>query len=475
MKLRIALIAVALLVIAAAGMFWKRAAHDAAIVGPAVPEVPDLSGVSAQLRDRVADADARAHSFWRAGSGLKELSRLYNANGQLAEALRCYETLRNLEPDEARWPHLEASILAGYGQADEATALWKRAVELAPDYLPARIRLGDIQLKSNRPAEAAASYKEVDRRSPGEPHAQLGLARLDLEAGRWEEARKRLEDLVAKTDYTLGYDLIVSLYERLGLQDRAAAIRGSAKASGAYRDPADPWLDDLMVDCYDSYRLALTAGTIARDGRAAEATALLRRAIAIAPDDVSAHFQLGMLAFDQRDFATASEELRLCTAMAPEFADGWAHLSDLQSKQGDVAGADRTLAEGLRECPQSPSLHLMRARRMRDTGRTGEAIVEFETSIRYRPNEADAYIELGTYLLDLGREAEAIRRFRRALEVEPGNPMALGILAFQAITVGDEPEARKLMELVRDQPRVGSSRTESLRDAYRQKFGRPAP
>jgi tetratricopeptide (TPR) repeat protein len=229
----------------------------------------------------------------------------------------------------------------------------------------------------------------------------------------------------------------------------------------------------LSLVFYDSYRLALTAGTIAREGQVAEATELLRRAVAIAPDDVSAHFQLGMLALSQNDIATAREELQRCTVMAPEFADAWLHLSDLQAKQGDAAASERTLAEGLRRCPQSPSLNLMRARRLREAGRTGEAIVEFGYAIRYRPNEPEAYIDLGSFYLDLGRDAEAIKQFQLALDAEPGNPAALGILAFYTITTGDESEARRRMSQVFAQPRVPRQQVEALVAAFQKQFGRP--
>jgi tetratricopeptide (TPR) repeat protein len=475
MKLRIALIVVAIVAGTVAAFFWNRASGVAAVVAEAIPEVPELSGAPSAFREHVLAADNRARSLWSARRGFIELSRLYHANGQFAEALQCYDGLLALEPDEPRWPHLKATIIAGYGRADEAEELWKRTVALAPDYLPARIRLGDIQLKANRIAEASANYNEILRRTPDQPYALLGLARIDLEADRLDDARRRLETVVSKTNYTLGYDLIVSLYERIGLGDRALAIRGMAKASGAYRDPSDPWHDELLAECYDPYRLALAAGTIARDGRVDEAVKLLRRALELAPDDVSTHFQLGTLSVERRDIATARYHLQRCTELAPHFADGWAHLSDLQLRQGERTASERTLAEGLRNCPQSPGLHLTRARRMKDAGRTGEAIVAFETSIRYRPNEADAYLELGSYLVTLGREAEAMRQFRRAIEAEPGNPMALGVLAFNAITTGDEAEARKWLELVHLQPRIDFARAEQLRTAYRQQFGRPPP
>ena len=119
--------------------------------------------------------------------------------------------------------------------------------------------------------------------------------------------------------------------------------------------------------------------------------------------------------------------------------------------------------------------NLMRARRLRDAGRTGEAIVEFETSIRYRPNEADAYVELGGYLISLGRQAEAIRLFQTALEVEPGNTMAMGLLTLNAIATGNEAEANEWMTKVRNQPRMPRNQLSQLQAAYSQQFGKSPP
>lgn len=475
MSKKTVLIALGCVAVATAGgaaWWWAGAGEGAAVVAQARPAQPDLGAVVAPLREKIATADAHARSRWSAPQGLIELSRLYHANGFLDEALRCYEGLARLEPKEARWPHLHATILAGYGDTEPALALWRRAVELAPDYLPARLRLGDGALKANRLDEAAAVYGEVLKRKPDEPYAMLGLARLDLEAERWEQARQRLEAVVSATNYTLGYDLIVSLYERLGQRERAAAIRGSAKASGAYRDPADPWLDELIDVCYDPYRLALAAGFTARNGNPKKGVELLERAIELTPNDVATRFQLGGLQLEQNNVGAAREQFERCTTLDPEFSDGWAQLSGLQTRMGEHAAAERTLAAGLQRNPESPGLHLMRARNLRKSGRPGEAIAAFRTSIRLRPNEPDAYLELGNMFVEMGRTEEGIVELKRALETDPANPMALGILAFYSISTGNETEAQRWMTRVANQPRVGREQRARLLQAYRQQFGR---
>lgn len=471
-RLQLVLAVVALVGLAGGGAWWWQAGVTRQAVVATLPTPPDLSSAPAAMRERLAAAEAKARSRTGARAGLRELSRFYHANGFPEEALQCYAGLQRLEPREPRWPHLAALLTAGYGELEPALELWRRTTTLDPAYTPAWLRLGETLLKANRPDEAAAAYNEVLRRAPEDAYALFGLARLDFEAGRWEPARQKLETVVSRTKFTVGYDLIVSLYERLGQPERATAIRAAAKASGAYRDPVDPWADGLIEDCYEPYRLGIAAGNLARNGDPATAVRLLERAVEVAPADISALFQLGSLLSSQGDLPGALGRFRQCTELAPDFSDGWAQLSAVQAQLGERTAAERTLAQGLQNCPQSPGLHLQFARNLQQAGRMGEAVAEFQTSIRLRPNEPDAYIELGNLLIRQGRNAEGVAEMRRALAAEPGHPMALSVLAFNAIVSGDESEARRWLAAARDQPRVPAEQRQRLIDAYRQQFGR---
>ena len=457
---------------AVTGWWWWSAGAERAEVAAALPILPDLSEAPGEMRERITAADTRARNRPGALNGLSELAQLYHANGFLEEAMSCYSGLERLEPRDARWIHLHATILAGFGEAEPALELWRRTLELTPEYVPARLRMADCLLKANRPDEAAAAYEAVLKLDGEDAYAKLGLARIDFEAGNWKKARDRLEAVVAQTNYQLGYDLIVTLYERLGLEDRARAIRGAASASGAYRDAPDPWLDSLIDYCFEPFRLTLTAGVMAGQGDRETAQRLLERAIELAPNDVGPRFQLGTLAVAKGDAKLATEQLERCTILNPEFADGWAHLSSLQARQGNTVAAERTLATGLKNCPQSPGLHLMRARNLRAAARIEEAISEYKISARLRPNEPDAYLELGNMYIEVNRESEGIAQIQAALQAEPGNPSALSVLAYHAITQASEIEAKKWMTDVKNQPRVKSDTVAALTRAYRERFGR---
>ncbi|WP_221030661.1 tetratricopeptide repeat protein [Actomonas aquatica] len=456
----------------AAGAFWlKNAGAQQAAVAPWIPPIPDTAGFPPALNDAFAAAEAKAYSRGDSLKGLKELSALLHANGFFDSAILTYQGLAEIEPNEARWPHLHASILAGFGMSEDALALWDRVTELAPDYLPARLRIGDIALKSNDLPRAIAAYEAADRIDDGNAYALLGLARIDIEKGNEAAALDKLETIVRRTNYTLGYDLIVTLYENAGETAKADAIRGQAEASGAFRDPPDPWLDGLLAFCYDPFRVALEAGTKARIGETDTAIELLHRALELDPLDVSTHFQLGNLYKQQRQFQDAMAEFRRCTLLDPSFADGWAQLSGTLAQIGNVAEADRVLNAGLDAVPDSPGLHLMRARRHRAANNNGAAINDYRASIRLRPNEPEPYIELAIVLLNVGRNAEAVRQFETALVYDPANPTALTALAFQAIETGNRERADEWLQKVDAQPRIDRNQTGKLREAYRKQFG----
>jgi predicted Zn-dependent protease len=461
---------VALGITSIVGVRHWRATERLKLIAPVLTALPQHDRLPEEARSRLNEAVRRARTGDVAALG--EASRLFHANGFLAEAIRCYSVLERLQPKEPRWFHRHATILAGYGDNEPALARWKAVTALAPDYIIGHLRLGDLLLKENRQAEAAVVYNALLAREPGNSYAELGLARIDIENGRWSQARDRLEKIVRATHYALGYDLIVTVYERLGLAEHAAAVRSRNKASGAHRDPPDPWTTELLDWCFDPYQLALAAGDANRNGDAAMAIRLLGRAATLAPTDPSIPFQLAGVYSERREFNLAREQLERCTVIAPTFADGWAHLTALLEQSGDVAGAERSLNKGLTHCPESPGLHLMRARIHRKAGRVTDAIAAYRTSIRLRANEAEPYVELATLLLQANAGAEAIASLHKALEAEPDHPTALTVLALHALSISDEAAARHWLGRVRVQPRVPASQVQQLLATYRQQFGR---
>lgn len=454
-------------------LWWRQAGIRAEVLARAVPAQPDLSGWPDEFRERVEACETAIADGLEPVQRLGELSVLYHANGFYAQADQCYYALEYLDSDNPTWPHRHAIILSGYGDVESALPLLQSVIRLAPGYVPARLRYGDSLLKLNRFEEAIDAYEDVLKQSPDEPYAVLGLGRCEFELGNWEAAREYLEQVVAETQYMLGYDLIVTVYQKLGLDARADLIRGRYRTFGSYRDPRDPWVEVLVRDCYDSYRLSTAGGDALRAGNPKEAVELVELALVYAPDSEAIRYQLGMIHMQNGDWDAAGIELKRCVEIDPGFPDGWVQLRELYTRLGRADEADRYLAEGLRHCPDSPGLQLMDAQRLKRKGDIDAAIVAYRNSIRLRPNEAAAYIELASLLFQRDEIDEGISLLEGALRAEPDQPVALTTLAFAAIMAGDSAGARKWIARASNQPRVDSDDRQRLEAAFLEAFGEP--
>jgi len=345
--------------------------------------------------------------------------------------------------------------------------------EIAPDYIPTLLKQADALLKMNRDEEAAVAYGAVLKREARNPWALVGLARIDMDAGRFEDARGRLEAAVEESNWGIGYDLLPTVYERLGMNERVAEIRGRAKAFGTFSDTPDPWMLELYDDCYDVYRLMLAGGDANFVGDLPRAVRIIERALSLAPDNATVHFQLAGLYLAANRRVDARRQFEQCLAANPEQPDAWFQLSRVLADLGDARGSDRTLDAGLSRCPGSPGLHMEHGRRLAAAGRSEEAISEYKETIRLRPQEAGGYVDLAGLYFKLGRLDEGVAQLMRSLEMEPENPVALSAAALYSVTTGDEATAAEWIRRVRLQPRISAKERTNIEAAFVQRFGRP--
>ncbi|HEY3756201.1 MAG TPA: FG-GAP-like repeat-containing protein [Opitutaceae bacterium] len=446
---------------------WRHS--DAAFGGS---DGTSLAGIPADLQRRTATLEARIAAHPDDVSALGELSRVYDANGLTAEAANCYGRLMTDDPKNPRWWYRDAMIVAGFGRLDDALPLFRRVTELAPDYVPAWVRIGDAELKLDHRREAEAAYNEALKRDPDNVYAWFGQARLDIASGRWQAARDKLERCVRLSDWRIGYDLLPTVYEHLGETSEAAAIRGKAKASGAYQDMVDPWLNELLDDCYDSFRLCTEGGEFYYRGDSATAVRLLQRALRFDPDNPMAHYQLGTYLGVLHRSDEAIREYQRATELQPDLGDPWEAWAVLLRQLGDSNQAMRVVTEGMRHAPQQAGLRLEYGRLLEDQGNLEGAAEQYAQSIRFHaPEEAAPYVALGEVCLKLGRTEDGINWFYRGLKVEPDHPVILSTLTMYEIQTADEPTARSWLQRARAQPRIGAAKISSLESAFTVRFG----
>lgn len=463
----------AIVLLALAAIYLMRSASSREVAAQSVPVTPDLTRFPAALKERIAAAEERTRYPWRIKSALVELSALYHANGFYTEAIQVYRGLIRLDQDNPRWPHFLGSILASYGQLDEALPLLREVVRLEPNYIPAQLRLGDALNKSNLWSEAEKIYALVLAHEPANPYAQLALARHDLNAGNWAAARDRLRPVAeAQPKFTAAWTLLATIDEHFGNKAAAEADRASERRSGRFREMPDPWVDGLLDHCYDSYRLEIAADAAGLSGDQTDALRLFERAVAVAPDDSTGHRLLGNHLSKMGDVGRARKCLERAVALNPKEADNWSYLILLLNKTGDTEASGRALAEGLKNCPGGPALHLEKGQRLSAAGRFDEALAEFQETRRLRPEESNAYVEIALIHFRLNRLEEGVSELRAALKVDPDQPIALILLARYAISLGDDSEARGWIRRARAQHKILPQDLTNVINEFKEKFNR---
>ncbi len=403
------------------------------------PAPPEAQGAAAPGLDaRLAACNDRLQTWPPDRGALAEFTRLCHANGLIEPAISGYRALMILEPGEARWPHLLASILAGYGRLDEALPLLRRATVLAPDHLVGWLRLGKALFKANATAEAEAVYRETLQRAPGNPFALLGLARCDLRQDRWTAARSHLQQAVAADPkFADAQSLLASVFDRLGNPEAAAIARRHVADEGYYSEPPDSWSDELTAFCHTPYTLLVTASATTSGGTPAKALPALERALELAPEDPRVHRQLAKTLSSLGDMAGARTELEKAVALAPGDENLQIDLVALLRAVKDRAAVERAVTAGVAACPTSAALHFDAGLIAADAGRLEEAAEHFRFSWQNRPDQSAAARELARVYFRSHRDEEGVAVLERVLAVEPRDTAAHILLVGHGLEMGD--------------------------------------
>jgi len=91
-----------------------------------------------------------------------------------------------------------SSQLQHWGEIDAALRLARLAAQLAPKSAAAQNNLGLAFSRVNRDDEALPPIRKACELLPGHPGCQIVLAMLDARQRRWDEARERLEQVIAR-------------------------------------------------------------------------------------------------------------------------------------------------------------------------------------------------------------------------------------------------------------------------------------
>ena len=258
--------------------------------------------------------------------------------------------------------------LAGQGKLNAAIEQYKRALEINPYYAEGQNNWGNALASQGKATDAIEHYERALQINPdyAEGHSNLGLAlagqgKLDEAIGHYERA------LQIKPDNA-------EAHNNLGL---ALARQGKVTEAIEQYERALQIKPDL-AEARINWGLAL-----AGEGKLDEAIEQYERALQIKPDYAQAHYEWGVALDKQGKLTEALQHFERALQLDPDFADAHIDLGVALTKQGKLA----------------------------------EAIEHFKRALQIKPDYVQAHYDLGIALAKQGKATEATTQFQQALDL----------------------------------------------------------
>jgi protein O-GlcNAc transferase len=364
----------------------------------------------------------------------------------------------------------EAMIGTPEENSEKQADLFRKAIEINPDFMEAHYNLGLIYANLKKMREAAvafetvlkldhrfdngiffmlaAVYRELGddmsaistlqnglRRHPGDMDYLRALVYLQLRNDRVEGAINSLEEILAREpdDDPSRIDLALLLQKRG--DDKSAEKQYETVLS---RDP-----DNFTA----RYNLALLH---VRQNRFDAAVSELERARRIRPDHVALLERLGDMHTFLQQFTQAmavyTEALSLVGSQGTTAGVLLGKMGFSLAVMNDLDEAVKKLEASVRIDPDNADNLFLLGDVYADLGRNDEAVAVYRQSAMINPERKEIHYNLGTLYLQLERHEHALAALREAVRLDPAFSAALHNLAGAAEKLGSDHEAIEARE-----------------------------
>ena len=217
------------------------------------------------------------------------------------------------------------------GKLEQACALYREAVRLAPQSAKAHLNLGIALQALGDDAGASAGYEKALALDPANAYAGYNFGKLRYERGAPQEAERLLRQaLRAKGDFK---EARVLLACALDAQGQPAAAAGELAA--------------LPAEKRDFGTHFIHAGFLRRLGRLDDAVGALRSALALEPQNLDARITLFHVLEAQGDPAGAARELEAVLQQRPDWPEALYNYGVVLKKLMRPAEAEKALRRAL--------------------------------------------------------------------------------------------------------------------------------
>jgi arylsulfatase A-like enzyme/Tfp pilus assembly protein PilF len=206
---------------------------------------------------------------------------------------------------------VDARKMIALGRFEDAERRLRETIAAAPDFMPARLTLGNLFQKQKRIGDAVEAYKAALERKPEHAEAHFDLARLLTDQRMLKEAIAHyLAAIQADPTFAMAHINLASLYVTTG--DAVMARRHFEWGLEEFSDSSVGHFNFGMF--------------LAGQGDAEGAREHVARAVQVSPRNAQLRYQFGVLLMSQERYADAVEQLQQALRIEPRHAAATALL-----------------------------------------------------------------------------------------------------------------------------------------------------
>lgn len=372
---------------------------------------------------------------------IDDIFRLIDS-GQLEQAEHECRSMLVKHPQDVNIIGLHGAVLLKLGRTDEAGIALQKAITLKPEFAKPHEDLGRLFLIRNEPDEAARHFSQAIRLDDSQASAYGGLASALAQLGRRKEAEAAHQQFMELSP------VAATLLE----VDRLLHDGDTAEAEQRCNEL-------LRREPGNTQVLRMLARIASVDERYVVAEQLLRRIIALSPNEYSPQMELGRFLVEQSRFPEAIEMYELATTLNESNADNFRLLGDALAVVGRSADALTAYQHALRLYPEDTHSLAGQGHMLRITGNSDDAIASYEKCTVVQPGFGDAWWSLAS-LKDYRLSDEQVQTIHK--QIASGDPGTDSEIAMRFALARAAEERGEYVAAWQDYSRGNSLKRESI-------------
>ena len=324
---------------------------------------------------------------------------------------------------------LQQSVVAHKeGKLEEAERLYRAILQSQPLHPDANHNLGVLAVSLNKAEAALPLFKTALEANPEIEQFWLSYIDALIKEKQFENAKAVLEQ--AKNQ-GVAEEKIDSLMTQLASIARSENDINASPSQQELSNLFDYYqagrhsdaekLAAFITQKFPKHQFAWTVlgQLFGQTGRAPEALNANNKAVALSPQDATAHYNLGITLkkLGRLDEAEASNKKAI--TLKPDFTEAHSNLGSTLTELGRLEEAEASYRQAIALKPDFAEAHSNLGTTLQELGRLDEAEVGYTQAIALKPDLVEAHYNLGVTLQELGRLEEAEASYTQAIALKP--------------------------------------------------------